>query len=83
MRDTHLVLAGKVEQSLSQLSDSTLHALKELLREGEAANTVRSYQSAMRYWAGWHQFRLGQAIRNRAAFYCGPRPAQHAVWLAL
>lgn len=62
MRDTHLVLAGKVEQSLSQLSDSTLHALKELLREGEAANTVRSYQSAMRYWAGWHQFRLGQAI---------------------
>ena len=62
MRDTHLVLAGKVEQSLSQLSDSTLHALKELLREGEAANTVRSYQSAMRYWAGWHQFRIGQAI---------------------
>lgn len=48
--------------SLSVLSDSTLSALRELLREGEAANTVRSYQSAMRYWAGWHQFRLGQAI---------------------
>jgi len=45
-----------------QLSQSTLHALRELLREGEAENTVRSYQSAMRYWAGWHQFRLGQAI---------------------
>jgi integrase len=23
---------------------------------------VRSYQSAMRYWAGWHQFRVGHAI---------------------
>jgi integrase len=62
MRNTHLLAAAKEEQSLSLLSDSTLHALKELLREGEAANTVRSYQSAMRYWAGWHQFRLGQAI---------------------
>ena len=62
MRNTHLPAAAKEEQSLSLLSDSTLHALKELLREGEAANTVRSYQSAMRYWAGWHQFRLGQAI---------------------
>lgn len=62
MRNTHLLIAAKEEQSLSLLSDSTLHALKELLREGEAANTVRSYQSAMRYWAGWHQFRLGQAI---------------------
>ncbi len=62
MRNTHLLVAAKEEKSLSLLSDSTLHALKELLREGEAANTVRSYQSAMRYWAGWHQFRLGQAI---------------------
>ena len=62
MRNTHLLVAAKEEHRLSLLSDSTLHALKELLREGEAANTVRSYQSAMRYWAGWHQFRLGQAI---------------------
>ena len=56
------LLAAKATQTLSQLSDSTLNALRELLREGEAENTVRSYQSAMRYWAGWHQFRLGQAI---------------------
>ena len=62
MRNTHLLVAAKEEQGLSLLSESTLHALTELLREGEAANTVRSYQSAMRYWAGWHQFRLGQAI---------------------
>lgn len=56
------VLLTTEQKTLTQLSDSTLAALRELLREGEAENTVRSYQSAMRYWAGWHQFRLGQAI---------------------
>lgn len=56
------VLAENRQKPLTQLSHSTLNALRELLREGEAENTVRSYQSAMRYWAGWHQFRLGQAI---------------------
>lgn len=44
------------------LSDSTLQALKELLRQGESENTIKSYQSAMRYWAGWHQFRYGQPL---------------------
>ena len=34
-------------------------AIKELLKEGEAENTVRSYQGALRYWHQWHQLRLG------------------------
>lgn len=58
----HPLLITPAPQSLTQLSQSTLKALRELLREGEAENTVRSYQSAMRYWAGWHQFRLGQPV---------------------
>ncbi len=62
MSDENQLLIGSGAQSLTQLSQGTLHALRELLREGEAENTVRSYQSAMRYWAGWHQFRMGQAI---------------------
>lgn len=62
MSDTSHLVSTTSAASLTQLSDSTLNALRELLREGEAENTVRSYQSAMRYWAGWHQFRLGQAI---------------------
>ncbi|MGN1056031.1 MAG: integrase, partial [Comamonas sp.] len=62
MSDSASLIATISPQSQLALSDSTLNALRELLREGEAVNTVRSYQSAMRYWAGWHQFRLGNAI---------------------
>jgi hypothetical protein len=31
-------------------------SVRALLKEGESANTVRSYASALRYWAAW--FRL-------------------------
>jgi hypothetical protein len=30
-----------------------------LLAEAAAANTMRSYASALRYWAGWHAARYG------------------------
>lgn len=48
--------------ALNILSNATLLALQDLLRQGEAENTLRSYASAMRYWAGWVQLRLGQTI---------------------
>lgn len=38
-------------------------AIKELMHEGESANTRSSYQSAMRYWAAWHVLRLGQPMQ--------------------
>lgn len=44
------------------LGAQTLQALQELLHQGEAANTRRSYQSAMRYWTAWLQLRLGQPM---------------------
>lgn len=62
MSVTNQLLVESEQKTLAQLSQSTLSALHELLKEGEAENTVRSYQSAMRYWAGWYQFRTGQAI---------------------
>lgn len=37
-------------------------ALRDLLREGESTNTRASYQSALRYWAGWHALRLGRPL---------------------
>ncbi|MEN5206687.1 site-specific integrase [Stenotrophomonas terrae] len=49
---THLVLP---EQLAQQASD----AVRELLAEAAAANTTRSYATALRYWAGWHQGRYG------------------------
>ena len=49
MTDSSALSLAQPASAVVQLSDSTLHALRELLREGEAENTVRSYQSAMRY----------------------------------
>lgn len=38
-------------------------AIKELMYEGESANTRSSYQSAMRYWAAWHVLRLSKPMQ--------------------
>ena len=45
-----------------QLSDATAQAVDELMREGESANTLASYRSALRYWAAWFSVRYGQPI---------------------
>ena len=46
----------------AQLSSGTEAAVRALLAEGESANTVRSYQTALRYWAAWYGLRYQQAI---------------------
>ncbi|ASR45168.1 integrase [Xanthomonas citri pv. mangiferaeindicae] len=48
----HLVLP-------EQLAQQAADAVRELLAEAAAANTTRSYASALRYWAGWHAARYG------------------------
>jgi len=42
-----------------QLASKAAEAVRELLAEAAAANTTRSYATALRYWAGWHQARFG------------------------
>lgn len=42
-----------------QLAQQAANAVRELLAEAAAANTTRSYATALRYWAGWHQARYG------------------------
>lgn len=42
-----------------QLAQQAADAVRELLAEAAAENTTRSYSSALRYWAGWHQARYG------------------------
>jgi len=42
-----------------QLAQNAANAVRELLAEAAAANTTRSYATALRYWAGWHQGRYG------------------------
>ena len=58
-----LVLHATVEA----LEPTVLHAEAQasvvtLLKEGESANTVRSYASALRYWAAWFQLRYRVAL---------------------
>ena len=43
----------------AQLAQQAADAVRELLAEAAAANTTRSYTSALRYWAGWHAARYG------------------------
>lgn len=38
------------------------HAMHDLLAEGESANTLRSYQTALRYWAAWFWLRYRRQI---------------------
>ncbi|MBB3176380.1 site-specific integrase [Variovorax sp. Sphag1AA] len=45
------------------LSRLAQEAADELLHEGESANTLRSYQSALRYWSAWYAARYGQSLR--------------------
>ena len=45
-----------------RLAAQATDAVRELLAEAAAANTTRSYASALRYWAAWFQGRFGQPI---------------------
>lgn len=46
----------------NRLGSMAMEAEQALLREGESENTLRSYRSALRYWAAWFALRYGQAI---------------------
>lgn len=45
-----------------RLAAQAVDAVRELLAEAAAANTTRSYASALRYWAAWFQGRFGRPI---------------------
>ena len=46
----------------ARLTPLAADAIEALLAEGESANTVRSYQGALRYWSAWFSLRYGRAI---------------------
>ncbi|MDM0010120.1 site-specific integrase [Variovorax sp. J22G73] len=45
-----------------RLSHATEDAARELVRQGTSANTLASYQAAMRYWAAWFNVRYARAL---------------------
>jgi integrase len=58
---------------LHLLAISTQEAAAAFIAAGTAANTVRSYRSALAYWSAWLQLRYGQALGD------SPLPATVAV----
>jgi len=52
--------------ALHGLADSTRAAADAFIAAGTAANTVRSYRSALAYWAAWLQLRYGRALGDGA-----------------
>lgn len=46
-------------QKLSSVAED---AVRALLHEGDSENTLMSYRSALKYWAGWFFIRYGQAL---------------------
>ncbi|WP_343741001.1 site-specific integrase [Delftia tsuruhatensis] len=45
------------------LEPAARQAVRELMHEGESANTRNSYQSAMRYWSAWHALRFDRQMQ--------------------
>ncbi|WP_334180655.1 site-specific integrase [Pseudoxanthomonas sp.] len=63
MKRKHAIFAVPAAASAlllpDQLAAKAADAVRELLAEAAAANTTRSYATALRYWAGWYQARYG------------------------
>lgn len=59
--------------ALDSLAQSTRAAADAFIAAGTAANTVRSYQSALAYWSAWLQLRYRRALGD------GALPAEVAV----
>jgi integrase len=47
---------------LNWLADNAREAAQAFIAAGTAANTVRSYRSALAYWSAWMQLRYGRAL---------------------
>ncbi|WP_286977524.1 site-specific integrase [Pseudomonas sp.] len=48
------------------LAQNAQEAARAFITGGTAANTVRSYQSALTYWSAWLQLRYGLALGDKA-----------------
>lgn len=68
-----------------QLSETTEASVDELLHQGQSANTLASYATAMRYWAGWYAARYGTRlvlpvpVAGGRPVHCGSRGARRAL----
>ncbi|EJM56583.1 hypothetical protein PMI29_04942, partial [Pseudomonas sp. GM49] len=72
-----LPLLDETPLDLHFLASNAQEAAAAFIAAGTAANTVRSYRSALAYWSTWLQLRYGQALGD------APLPATVAVQFVL
>lgn len=72
-----LFLVDESPLELHVLAENAQHAAAAFIAAGTAANTVRSYRSALTYWSAWLQLRYGQVLGD------APLPATVAVQFVL
>ncbi|VVO76487.1 Tyrosine recombinase XerC [Pseudomonas fluorescens] len=72
-----LTLVDETPLDLHFLANNAQEAAAAFIAAGTAANTVRSYRSALAYWSAWLQLRYGQALGD------APLPATVAVQFVL
>ncbi len=61
-----LPLVSETPLDLHFLAINAQEAAAAFIAAGTAANTVRSYRSALAYWSAWLQLRYGQALGDAA-----------------
>jgi len=72
-----LPLVDETPLDLLVLAENSQHAAAAFIAAGTAANTVRSYRSALAYWSAWLQLRYGQVLGD------APLPVTVAVQFVL
>jgi hypothetical protein len=66
-------LVDEAPLDLHVLASNAQAAAAAFLAAGTAANTIRSYRSALAYWSAWLQLRYGQPLGD------APLPAAVAI----
>ncbi|MBD8479808.1 site-specific integrase [Pseudomonas coleopterorum] len=67
MNNTHDILVVDAKPlDLYSLAETTARAAQAFVAAGTAANTVRSYRSALAYWSAWLKLRYGQVLGDAA-----------------
>ena len=67
MKNTYeLISVDQKPLDLHFLADNTQQAAAAFIEAGTAANTVRSYRSALAYWSAWLKLRYGQVLGDAA-----------------
>jgi hypothetical protein len=77
-----LSLVDATPLDLHFLALNAQEAAATTVAAGTAANTVRSYRSALAFWSAWLQWRYGQALSNAHCILPSRCNSSSVIWPA-